>query len=374
MITIGSSGKRSQTCSAPIRLSLANKRASDAWRHLGTALALATAVSLLPTSLAIAQQSVTLRLAHFVPLVHPMHREVLQPWTERISAASNGRLRISVHPAGELGRDPTGQLERVRRGEVDLIWGLPGYNPERFARTLLASQPGLFKNAEEATEAIARVQAQAFAAEFGDVKLIALWANEPAALFTRRAAVRDIAELKGRTIRHPTVAGAELVSAWGALPAKSRIEVSAQSLREGSIDAAFMDIGAAVAFGVEREATHLLHELPSMTALFFVLMNRARWEALPPDLQALLERHNGRALACAGAKAYRDQGVTALAAVRASGVQVGTLAAAQQAAFEEAAAVVRREAVTRLRGQGIDGDAILAALGAARQGDRACRE
>jgi TRAP-type transport system periplasmic protein len=336
-------------------------------------------VVLLTASMCVhAEAEITLRLAHFLPVVHPMHKDVLVPWAARVSAASGGRLRITVHPAGELGRDPPGQLERVRRGDVDLSWSLPGYTPERFPRTLLAALPGLFSNAEQATEALQRVQQAgdeaSIASEYADVKLVAIWVNEPAALFTRGREVRSVEDLAGKTVRHPTVAGRELVMAWGAKPATSRIEVSAQSLREGGIDAAFMDVGAAVAFGIEREATHLLHELPSMTATFFLLMNRARWEALPRDLQQLLDQHGGRALACAGARAYRAQGATALASVRATSVQVGNLSAASRAGFNAAAARVRRESSAQLRAKNINAEAIIAALETARGVERPCQD
>jgi TRAP-type transport system periplasmic protein len=312
----------------------------------------AAALLTLPCSAVEPAQTVTLRLAHFLPVTHPMHAQVLQPWAAQVAQSSGGRLRIQIHPAGELGADPAGQLARVESGVVDLVWGLPGYTPERFAYTLLSSLPGYFDNALQATDGLQKLLAAGAQDEYRHVHLLALWANEPALVFTRRAPVMRPTDLAGRVVRHPTTVGAETVQAWGATAARSRVETAATSLREGTIDAAVMDPGAAVVFGVHQEARWVLAGLPSFTGTFFLLANRQRWQALPADMKVLLTASSGRALACRAARVYRDQGVQALHRVAQAGVQLHRADASSRAEFERAARLVRATAVLKLAEQG----------------------
>ena len=298
-------------------------------------------------------RTITLRLAHFVDTAHPAHARVLVPWSGRLARDSGGRLRVSIHPAGELGRDPPGQLARLKAGSVDIVWGLPGYTAALFPRTLLASLPDMAKAAVPGTRMLWRVFQEHLAPEFGDVKVLGLWMNEPALLLTRRLQVREPDDLAGRVIRPPTVVGDRLLEAWGARVAKSRIEQSLPGLREGSLDGVLMDAGAIGAFGLQREARFALDGLPSVAAVFYLLMNRRAWDALPADLQAALGRESGERLSLEGACAYAEQGAAALAAMRGAGVVIARPAADARTLFAARASALALEEVTRLEAAGI---------------------
>lgn len=327
-----------------------------------TALAMAALATHAITTASVAtasERAVNLRLGHFLEARHPMHRELLLPWAERVTAASGGRLVISVHPAGELGRDPPGQWRRVIEGALDVAFGLPGYTPERFPRTLLGALPGIADDAQRGTEALARTFEPHLAAEWSAVRLLALWTNAPAILLTRDRPIAAIADLRGRVIRHPTVVGEPLVRAWGATPATSRIELAAAALADGRIDAAYMDAGAMVAFGVERSGRHAVAGFPSVLGVFFLAMNLERYRALPPELRAVLDAHSGVALSCEGARIYARQDVAAMRHLGASGVTVRTPDAAFAGSLAAAARQVREDAVAAL---GDAGRTTLAAL------------
>jgi TRAP-type transport system periplasmic protein len=325
---------------------------------------------LMALTCAFAEPVTTLRLAHFLPITHPMHEQVMKPWAARVEQSSGGRLRIQIYPEGQLGADPTGQLARVESGAADLVFGLPGYTPTRFPRTLLASLPGYFDSALQATDGLQRLLFAGASDEYTQVHLLALWANEPAVVFTRQAPVLRLADMAGRLARHPTTVGADTVQAWGATPARSRIEIAATSLREGTIDAAVMDPAAAMVFGVHHQARWVLADIPSFTGTFFLLMNRQRWEALPADMRAVLNATSGRVLACQAARAYRTQGVAAMESVVQAGVQLNRADVASRNEFERAARRARAAEVLRFAQQGLDAQAGLQALEQARA--RAC--
>lgn len=95
------------------------------------AVALAVVLSGSPT---VHAQDVTLRLHTFIPPVANPAKTFLIPWTERISKASNGRLKIQPYWAMQLGGQATQLLDQVRDGVVDIAWTLPGFTPGRMPR------------------------------------------------------------------------------------------------------------------------------------------------------------------------------------------------------------------------------------------------
>jgi TRAP-type C4-dicarboxylate transport system substrate-binding protein len=306
-----------------------------------------------------------LRVAHFVEPFHPVHARVLTVWAERLERESGGRLAVAIHHSGELGRDPQGQVRRVLEGVVDIAWGLPGYTPERYPRTLVASLPGMTDGALAGTRGLWRAHAAHLAGEYADVKLLGLWMNEPALLLTRERRITDIGDLAGLAIRPPTVVGDELLQAWGARAVKSRIETAPAALRGAALDGVFMDAGAIGAFKLQQGARHAVTGLPSVAAVFFLLMNRARWEALPADLQLVIERNSGLPLSLLGACAYEDQGRSALAAIKAAGVAVEPPAPILLAQLKQAADRVTDAAIERMEAGGVPARAIAAEMRAA---------
>lgn len=39
-----------------------------------------------------------LTLGHFVPVQHPMHQRLMEPFAEELAERSNGRLRVTIYP------------------------------------------------------------------------------------------------------------------------------------------------------------------------------------------------------------------------------------------------------------------------------------
>ena len=48
----------------------------------------------------------TLKLHHLLPPKAPAHTKMLEPWAQKIEAASNGRVKIEIYPAMSLGGNP----------------------------------------------------------------------------------------------------------------------------------------------------------------------------------------------------------------------------------------------------------------------------
>lgn len=79
-------------------------------------------------------QQITLKLHHFVPPTATAHARFLVPWVERIEKESNGRIKIQIYPAMQLGGLMSQLLDQVADGIVDIVWALPGASAGRYLR------------------------------------------------------------------------------------------------------------------------------------------------------------------------------------------------------------------------------------------------
>src|SRR5690606_28457316 len=103
--------------------------------------ALLVAPVLLRSGIARAQDTVTLKLHHFLPPVSNVHARLLTPWAKAIEDESQGKLKIQIFPAMQLGGKPPQLYDQAANGVVDIVWTLPGNTPGRFPSTEVFELP-----------------------------------------------------------------------------------------------------------------------------------------------------------------------------------------------------------------------------------------
>src|SRR5688572_11773334 len=87
-----------------------------------TALAGVFASGIAMTPTAALSQEVTLRLHTFLPPVANPVKHFMIPWAEKVGKESNGRIKVQVYPAMQLGGKAEQLLTQVRDGVVDIVW------------------------------------------------------------------------------------------------------------------------------------------------------------------------------------------------------------------------------------------------------------
>jgi TRAP-type C4-dicarboxylate transport system substrate-binding protein len=75
---------------------------------------------------------VTLKMHHFLPAISNGHAKFLAPWAKLVAQESNGRIKIDIFPAMQLGGTPPQLYDQARDGVADIVWTLPGNTPGRF--------------------------------------------------------------------------------------------------------------------------------------------------------------------------------------------------------------------------------------------------
>ncbi|MEM9632454.1 MAG: TRAP transporter substrate-binding protein [Pseudomonadota bacterium] len=273
-----------------------------------------------------------LKIAHFMPSMHPMDQGVMAPLAADIDAATGGELTMRIYPSGELGKGPVQQYKRVVTGVADIVFGIPEYTPKQFAKTGVVHIPGLFANGTDATNAlwdnIALIED-----EYDQTKLLGLWANNPSVLVTREKPVRTLADMQGMKIRTPNPVMATLVEAWGGIPVSMPTTDAYNAMNTGVIDAVMIGPSGIRSYKLNETAKYVTTNIPTALDSFYLLMNKSSWDSLSDDQKAKLDELTGREISLKGAEAFYKAGQAGLELAKESGVELIEITPEAEAEF-----------------------------------------
>ena len=115
----------------------------------------AAVVLSLSASLWAKEDTTTLLIHHFLSPKSPTHTKFLQPWADKITKASGGKIKVQIFPSMSMGGKPGELYKQVRDGSADIVWTVAGYTPGVFPRTEVYELPTVHKgNSLETTLAI----------------------------------------------------------------------------------------------------------------------------------------------------------------------------------------------------------------------------
>jgi TRAP-type transport system periplasmic protein len=188
-----------------------------------------------------------------------------------------------LYPAGSLTKADQ-CYEGVVRGVSDLGMSCFAYTRGRFPLLEGLDLPLGYPDGLTATR-IAHDQVGRYAArELQDVHLLYTHAHGPGILATRKP-VRALEDLKGLKIR-ATGLSAKIVEALGATPVAMSQPETYEALQRGVVDATLCPIETLKGWNQAEVIQHVVDASAiGYTTAMFVVMNRQRWDSLPPDLQ-----------------------------------------------------------------------------------------
>lgn len=236
-----------------------------------------------------------LKFASFEPPTAALTAKVMTPWAAEVSAASKGTLQIDMFPGGTLGRNPAQQFKLVQDGVADIAWIVLGYTPGRFDDTDVVALPFLTRNSTEASVVMTRMlQRDAFVG-FADLKVLALAATPPLVIHSR-VPVKSLADLKGKRVRATGDHLLRVIESVGGVPVQMAGPAIAEGLSRGVVDMTLNNWGFVGDFKVNEVTSYHL-DMPMGGVAVMIAMRRDKFEALPPQARAAIEKASGEALA-----------------------------------------------------------------------------
>ena len=290
--------------------------------------------------------------------------QFLDAWIAAVEEAGGGRLKIKAFHGGALG-PMKDSYDMVKNGTADIAWGLPSMNTGKFPLTDVVALP--FIGATDSLQASYALwdlydSTDYLKDEWSEVKVILLHTNCDAPLMTNGKQIFTPEDLQGMKIRVNGGPPTEFMTQIGANPISMGIADVYTSLEKNVINAATSCGWDVVnAFKLYEQADYICDYAFHVNPYFFV-MNWDSYNALPADLQTVIDEYSGyKALEIVGSR-WQDVKAAAIAAAEEADCQYYTLTNEQLAAFQEIGATAREAWMADIDASGVDAQALVDAL------------
>ena len=232
----------------------------------------------------------TFTYSSFFPPNH-IQSQLAKAWCEEIKKRTDGQVTIYFYPGQTLTKADQ-CYDGVVQSRSDIGMSCLLYTRGRFPLMDVINLPFGNPSGQFATAIINEIYNTFQPKELDDVKVLYLHAHGPGLINTAQTKVQTLKDLQGLTLRCPGSV-AETIKALGAVPVTMPMPEVYQALQKGVVDGAVYPMetnegwkmGEAIDFTTANYST-------AYSVGFFVVMNKKKWEALPPDVQKTMEAVN----------------------------------------------------------------------------------
>ncbi len=260
----------------------------------------AFAISAATFSAYAADPEFTFKLHHFLPPPSMAHSEFLQPWADKVMKESNGRIKIDVYPAMQLGGKPPELFDQARKGIADITWTVGGYTPGRFPKATVFELPFIPASAEGTSMALQKYAEKEMQDELKDVHLLAMHMHAPGSLHSREKEIKTMADLEGLQVRAPNKVMSDAFSLMEASPIFMPVTQMPSALSKGVIGVAVLPFEVVKPMKIHQLVKHhteIKGERGLYANFFIFSMNKDAYNKLPDDLKAVIDQNSGIELA-----------------------------------------------------------------------------
>jgi TRAP-type C4-dicarboxylate transport system substrate-binding protein len=247
------------------------------------------------SALAVPQQShaqqkvIVLKYSNFFPAPQK-HSIIAEQWCKDVEKVTNGRVKVSYYPGAQL-TPPTQTYDSVVKGIADIGLSIFGYTMGKFPMMHAIDLPLGYKSGYVATKLINAYYNKFKPKELDEVKVMYLHAHGPGFVNTKKP-VNKLEDMKGLKLR-ATGQTAQLVKALGGAPVGMPITESYDALSKGVVDGILCPFDGLKVWKLDEVVASTTRDFGcAYSSGFFVVMNKEKWNSIPPDAQAAIEKLN----------------------------------------------------------------------------------
>ena len=311
---------------------------------------------------------VTLRLHQMLPPQATIPAKAIEPWAKKVEAESKGRIKIELYPSMQLGGKPSELVDQVKDGVVDIIWTVIGYTPGRFPRSEVFELPFMGTSATASSMAFQEYYEKHMKNDFPGIHVIAVHMHGPGLLHMKDKPIEKLEDLKGKKLRGTSRVVNKMLETLGASAIGMPVPQVPESLAQRVIDGAVIPWEVVPSVKVQ-ELVKFHTEIPGSptfyVATFILAMNKAKYEALAPDLKAIIDRNSGAAAAGMAGKVWDEQAIAVSEMVRKRGNTITVIEEAEAARWRKTTEPVIEAWIKSTKEKGLDGEKLLASARAA---------
>lgn len=237
-------------------------------------------------SLVGAQDVIKLKAANYLPPTHKM--SLLSGWfCDEVKKRTNGKVEITYHAGGTL-LSPDKMYVGVSTGIADMGLSHTGYTRGRFPVTEVLDLPLGFPSGYVASQVSYDFYNQFKPSEWDAVHVLYFATTGPLIIQTTSKPVKSLEELAGLKIR-ATGQTADIVKSLGAVPVPLGMPDVYDSLRRGVIEGVMVDLSTLKYWKFAEVVKYVTSAWQIGSGYtFYWVMNKNKWDKMPPDVQKVL--------------------------------------------------------------------------------------
>ena len=232
------------------------------------------------------EKAITLNFANFFPPKHPIGL-LMGQWCTEVEKRTNGRVKTTYYPGGILTPAPQ-TYASVLGGVADIGLSFNGYTKGRFPLSDLLTYPLGNKDAYQGSMLAHAFYKKLRPKEFAEVKVI-FFHNAPPQRFGAKKPISTLEDLKGLKTRAGGGIEASIIEALGAVPVAMPMPDAYDSLQKGVLDAFLGATEALKGYKLAEQLTHVTYFTSTSNGVGYVVMNKDKWNAIPPDAQKVID-------------------------------------------------------------------------------------
>jgi TRAP-type transport system periplasmic protein len=279
----------------------------------------------------------------------------MERWAKEVEQRTKGAVKVQTFPGGTL-LPAKNIFDGVIAGTADIGNFAMSYQPGRFIVSEAVDLPLGFSSAKSASLTLLDLIEKYKPKEFADVKILTLFTCPPANIMTRDP-VKTLADLKGKELR---VGGtqADIIKLLGGIPVAMPQSDTPEALQKGTVK------GHVSSMEVLKDFNYAAYTANATIAnlwvvSFGVVMNKAKWAALPPEVKKLFDDMKREQALWTG-KYVDDHVLESLQWSKEKyKLQIWELPAAEKAQIPKTLAPMMDAYVKKVNAAGLPGDQIL---------------
>jgi TRAP-type C4-dicarboxylate transport system substrate-binding protein len=305
--------------------------------------------------------TITLNYANFPPAsTFPCVQ--MEHWKTEIETRTHGKVKVNTYPGGTL-LGAKDIFDGVIAGTADIGNFAMSYQPGRFPVSEAMDLPHFFADAKTSCRILAELIETFKPVEFDKVKVLTVFTCPPALVMSTKE-IKSLADLKNLPLRSSGT-GAEVMKRLGAAPVAMPQSDVPDALQKGVVKG---NVSSGEVLKDMNYASYcpFVFKTDLCVTSFAVVMNKARYDALPVDVKNVFDALYHEQAEWTGA--YVDQHVqeALVWSKQVHGLTTHLPSVEDSAALRATTQPLIEEYVARVTAKGVDGKAIVAFINKAK--------
>ncbi len=302
------------------------------------------------------QKVITLKFSNFFPAPHK-NSIIADQWCKEVEKRTNGKVKINYFPGATL--TPANQTyDSVEKGITDIGESVLAYTRGKFPLTEVVDLPLGGKSGSALTKMINEYYKKFQPKEFDKVKVLFLHAHGPGFIHFGKKPIAKMEDVKGMKLRS-TGMSAKIAQALGAAPVGMPMTESYDALSKGVAEGILCPYEALKGWKLAEVVSGSVENWSSSySSGMFVVMNKAKWNSLPPDVQKVIDQISQEWIDKQG-KVWDDidkEGKDLMISMK---KKIVTLSKEEDARWGKAVQPILEEYVKNTKAKGLPGDQVL---------------